>query len=309
MDITIQILTKNNATTIAKTLDSVRRLNGQIIVNDLGSTDKTVEICSNYDVSVLHQALDNDYASLRNRLQEQSETRWQMFLHPGEILLAGHQRLAKVDRSSHLSVVNSGVLLKEVRVWEKGNVFRNPVFEYVDVATDHELDVIIGGSHESDLNEKLQLVQQWRRDKPLAVEPIYYEASVQFMLGCYDEFLRLSEYYMFRNPTMSQSSTMNRYYYALTQFYRYKDVKAALQNLNLCLCHNPLMAEFWCLIGDIHYHLCNDFHRARAFYENAIILGSRRRKKSKWPMEIGKYDQYPRQMIVSCDEITTSLTR
>jgi len=101
---------------------------------------------------------------------------------------------------------------------------------------------------------------------------------------------------------------MIRYYLALAYLIHHRKVKPALQNINLCLCAHPLMAEFWCLIGDVYYHLLKRFDYAKDFYENAIILGARRLKKDKWPMDISKYESYPKKMIESCDQITSNFS-
>ncbi len=98
-------------------------------------------------------------------------------------------------------------------------------------------------------------------------------------------------------------SIMNRYYYALICLQKTTKVKPTLQNLSVCLSVKPLMAEFWCLLGDVYYHRLRKFDFAKEFYENAILLGSRRLKLDKWPMDVSKYKDYPEKMINSCNKI------
>jgi cytochrome c-type biogenesis protein CcmH/NrfG len=95
---------------------------------------------------------------------------------------------------------------------------------------------------------------------------------------------------------------MARYYLALVQGIIHNEVKEALQNIILCLSENVLMAEFWCLLGDIFIKL-DKFDYAVAFYENAILLGSRRLKLDTWPMQISKYQEYPNKMIEECNKL------
>ncbi len=73
----------------------------------------------------------------------------------------------------------------------------------------------------------------------------------------------------------------------------------------VCLAKKPTMAEFWCLLGDVYYD-AKDYDKAKEFYENAVILGSRRLKDDGWPMEISKYKEYPQKMIEACKKIKTS---
>jgi hypothetical protein len=96
---------------------------------------------------------------------------------------------------------------------------------------------------------------------------------------------------------------MTRYYYAFVQLTQKRAVRPTLQNLNICLCLKPLMAEFWCLSGDVYYHILSQFELAKEFYENALILGSKRLNDDIWPMDVSKYKKYPTMMIDSCDKI------
>ncbi len=92
------------------------------------------------------------------------------------------------------------------------------------------------------------------------------------------------------------SATMTRYYYAMVKLTQ-KAHKPALQNLNLCLCAKPLMAEFWCLMGDVYFYLLGKPDSAKEFYENAIVLGARRLQSDRWPMDFSKYRKYPERML------------
>lgn len=205
-------------------------------------------------------------------------------------------------------VVQNQIFSKELRIWNKkdGFQFVNPIFEYLNGDVENCLNVVFISSGQTPNPEDLQAIQRWKSSNPTASDPYYYETTLLMSLGLYDEFLRASEYYMFLEPKQSRSTTMNRYYYAMVQLLHKKKVKPVLQNINLCLCHNTLMAEFWCLIGDVHYHLLKQFSVAKEFYENAMILGSRRLQNDDWPMDISKYQDYPLKMIESCEKISSS---
>jgi hypothetical protein len=77
------------------------------------------------------------------------------------------------------------------------------------------------------------------------------------------------------------------------------ETNEAIQNIIICIAENPLMAEFWCLLGDIFTKI-SKFESAITFYENAIILGCRRHQLDFWPMHISKYGDYPKEMIEKC---------
>ena len=92
---------------------------------------------------------------------------------------------------------------------------------------------------------------------------------------------------------------MNIKYYAALIYLHLKDLNKAIFHIAGCIAVCPLMAEYWCLLGDIHYQ-ANDYSKALAFYENGVILGSRRPNMDEWPVEISKYQEYPDKMIKSC---------
>jgi len=306
--ITTQIITLNSQNNLEKTLTSLKGI-GPIIVNDLGSTDQTREICQKHGVILRYHQLGDGYASLRNRLTTESSTNWQLYLNPGEVVVQGHQLLKNLKFSAYYVPLISGTIYwKEIRLWnkERNYLFQNSVFESLHCETQYELNLMLYCDGQANIPEKLTLIKAWRDREPTNAMTYYAEASCMLSLGKMDEFMRVSEHYMFleKNKT-GMSAIMNRYYYAMCSMSK-GQVKPTLQNLNLCLCVKPLMAEFWCAIGDVYYHLLRQFDKAKEFYENAMLLGSRRKGSDKWPMDISKYKNYPLKMIESCKKLLES---
>lgn len=296
--LTIQILTKNNQQTISKCLESIKPLNPQILVGDLGSEDKTRAIAMEFGAEVVNLGnIPRDEA--RNSLNRRSKHDVKFIIEPWEVL-------AKYDTDlrcpSYVSVINNRVLTKQIRVWNTGK-FVNPVYEQLDLETEQESNWILYSIGSRNYDDDLQLLELWRLSKPTSPYPYYYESCIRLSRQEYDRFYVLADHYLFLDPKPSMTSIMARYNYAIATLLHKKLVRPTLQNLNLCLCAQPLMAEFWCLMADAYYHLLKKFDLAKCFYENAIILGSRRLKTEKWPMDIGKYGIYPQKMIESCDKI------
>jgi len=307
MDLTVQILAKNQQTQVVQTIQSLQHLKCQILVNDLGSQDKTVEYAQKAGAYVLHHN-STDRSEIRNRIVEQSGTKFQMYLEPGEVLLQGLQEIQSFeDISAYVSIIINGTLRKEIRLWnsEKKFRFHNPVFEYLDCKTDLEVNAFLSGVINND-PEQLQALRNWRAKEPTNPSPYYYESCLLLSMGDIDGFMNMSQHYMFiETQKTSMPAIMNRYYFALAHLHKGK-VRPTLQNINLCVCARPLMAEFWCLMGDVYYYLIKDFKKAMSLYENAKLLGSRRKKGDKWPMDISKYKDYPNKMIDSCKKINES---
>ena len=118
----------------------------------------------------------------------------------------------------------------------------------------------------------------------------------------YKEFLNVAKHYTFLEKS-GISYTMTKYYMGLIQLYGFQDIKSCIENAVTCIITNPLMAEFWCLLGDAYY-VGKDYKKAQYFYENAIFLGTRRETNDIWPLEISKYKEHPNKMIKSCKELT-----
>lgn len=308
MELTVQIATKNNESEIESTIRSVKPIASQVIVVDMGSTDSTTIIAQQSGAEVV-RLQDYDLSLARNIANDLSNTEWQFYLHPGEVLIQGHDQLKKAKSACcYASILQENMLSKEIRVWRKSAKlkFVNPVYEFLDANTLEELPLVIYSGGQPRYEERLRRILSWQSEKPTAKEPYYFQAMTLLAMKRYDEFLAVSEHYMFIDNKTSVSTIMNHYYYALVQIIHKKKVKPALQNLNLCLCAKPLMAEFWCLLGDVYYHLLKKFSQAKEFYEMAMILGGRRLTEDRWPMDISKYKDYPELMIQSCDKITSA---
>jgi glycosyltransferase involved in cell wall biosynthesis len=300
---TIHLLTKNNEKTIEKTLQSIQGCNSRVIVGDMGSTDSTVRICEEYNAEV-YRTHTLSRCEARNHLSKLSDKGWKMYIEPWEIMTQGHTSIDGINgKCCYGKVLQNGILTKEIRFWKIGE-FVNPVYEKLNISGESEVDAMFYSVGGPDFTETFQLLDKWKSDHPTAPQPYYYHACLVLSAGRYNDFLNLSDHYMaMETNKLCLSAIMNRYYYALIHVIHKKDHKTALQNLNLCLCANPLMAEFWCLTGDVFYHLLNKFEDARQFYRNAMFLGSRRSSKDKWPMDIAKYRKYPEKMIKSCESI------
>ena len=57
--LTVHMVVRNNETTIQDTLDSLSSLDCRILVADLGSNDKTIDLCKNYHAEIIKLSLNN----------------------------------------------------------------------------------------------------------------------------------------------------------------------------------------------------------------------------------------------------------
>jgi tetratricopeptide (TPR) repeat protein len=202
-------------------------------------------------------------------------------------------------------VIKGDVLTKQPRIYRKGTaLFNRPVFEEVDDVAKRTLPIVIGGEGVQDLKSVMDCLISWKDVNPFDPEPNYYMACHYLITKNYTQFLALAEHYLFQKKTLDASTIMIRYYMFL--LLKNKTPEKALKLILECVATYPLMAEFWCALGDLYLSQMKQPDKAYMFYENAIILGSRRLAEDTMPMEISKYDDYPSKMMEGIKQIYIS---
>lgn len=304
--ITTIILTKNNEKTILSTIESIKEL-GPVLIGDMGSNDKTINICENAGAEVYRVNFNYDFSEIKNNLIKKSKTEWILCLDPGEIVDSGHEFLSaeKSDEMYRLMILRDDSLTKQTRLFKKSNRFKRRVFEILDRdVAKQTLPIMITGEVNQDFQMITECLFRWKDEDPLSAVPVYYEAMLQLMANNYDQFLCIADKFLFQNNTHDEDTTLIKYYVAY--LCKKKDPGKSLRLILECLASFPLMAEFWCLLGDLYLYSMKEYDRAYQFYENAIILGSQRLEEDTMPMEISKYQEYPEKMISGIKKVISS---
>lgn len=308
MAITAHLITKNNQATLERTLQSLMPLGCKTLVADLGSKDATTKICTAYGAEVIKLSLNNDYSAVRNEMARRSKTEWNFYLEPWEALLEGHARLTDNPPGAYrFNVIQGDLVTKQTRLWHgKKSEFINPVYETLPGPA-QDLPVYIYAGTVDRSQEMLDLIEVWKAKNPVLPDPYYYQACVFLGQKKWDAFLAAATHFLFLQKTPGMSRIMTKYYQSLVHCYVKRDYKTSVPPLVECLAEKPLMAEFWCLLGDIYY-ASKEYGRARSFYENALILGGNRKKEDDWPLEITKYKEHPTKMMDACDKMLKNTT-
>lgn len=300
--ILIQILTKNNEATIEQAIKSVQNI-GKIQVLDFSSEDETKTIVANLGVNLIH--VSGDRSKVRNDNFKKSQYEWMLALEPWEILTEGEDLIINQTPGDYqVFVINDDTITKETRLIHKSQQgqFVYPVFETYQTNKTKKLSCMIKTLPHKEINNTKQ-IQEWKQREPLSNQPLYYEAIDYLKQEKYDDFIVAAQTYLFNCNKMNMTVGMLRYYLAMIFCYIKKDPKQALENLMIPLPLKPLMSEFWCLLGDIHYFLLQKYDKAKVFYHNAKIMGTRRKISDDWPIQLSKYKDYPNKMIDSCNKI------
>jgi tetratricopeptide (TPR) repeat protein len=302
--VTVQILTKNNEKTIEKTLNSIEKIDSKIIIGDLGSSDDTLKICYDYDCEIVKLKWENDYSKARNSLIKDG---FNFYIEPWEVLSSGHDLISQIDKSTYVYVINNGIVSKEIRLWE-GLRFENPVYETIidkDAKYNPQI-IILSESGIDNSNEKTDLAKKWMNEKPTKSEPFYYLACSFLSKRMYKEFFSYANQYILMENKANASCVMTYYYMAQIELHTGK-LQEAARHILTCISICPTLSEFWCLLGDIFYKQQN-YEKAKSIYENALIIGKRRSQTDEYPIEIAKYEKYPKFMMNSIEEINEKIS-
>jgi len=309
MSLTINILVKNNEKTIEATLECASKISNKIVVGDAGCTDDTIKKCKKYDAKIVNLPFKGDRSVFKNYMVEKNSSSWMLFMEPGEVFLSQPNFLNFDNEKTayRVKLINGDLITKEVRIWHTSNPikFKNPVFETPSVEENiKNLEVFLISNQAQIDEEKIQSLNEWRLKNPISKEPLYYIACSNLIQKKWKNFINSAEVYLYANNSNDSPALMTRYYISMVKscVKEELDYEGAIKNLIICLAEKPLMAEFWCLLGDIHCRI-NENEKARGFYQNAILLGSKRKDDDDLPIEISKYKRYPEKMIEAFKEL------
>ena len=81
--LTTQVLIQNHEKIIEKTINSISCFSSKIIAVNIGSSDKTVDMCKKLGVEVIRLSYNGDKSELRNVIVDKTKTLWQFYIDPG----------------------------------------------------------------------------------------------------------------------------------------------------------------------------------------------------------------------------------
>ena len=294
MTLAVQILVDGEPD-LSATLDQTAALGLQAYVGDMRNNPETHHMCRLRRVPYTPLACSSR-ADARNRLWSATPADAHVFLNAGEML---HRCRLPAGKGFYLaSLVNNNLVSHEIRaaVGVTGT-FQHRLFEQIEATSVANADLVVVMPAFGNSQEMLRRCAEWAKEEK-CFSSCYHLAMLQLACGHIDQFMTSAREIMFRYPEADIPNTMVRYYYALACLHKNQPVPL-FAALGMCLAVNPFMAEFWCLAGDAHYHLLNNFGHAYRLYSKAISFG-RHRKVGRWPADLDKYEEYPLKMMASC---------
>lgn len=300
--LTVAVAARNNQDTIAECVSSCLSSGLEVLVGDMGSSDETASVAESLGVRVESLGFHDDHSACRNRLMGMIQSEWVLFINGNESIARGGDKIGDFlsGSSKRVSVIQSHVLTKPTRLLRpsSGLSFKNPVFEYVDASG--ELCDLYMKSKPTDCHEEnSRIVRSWMRSQPLSTQPHYYMSCVRLAMGSYSEFSKEANHFLFMDKSKGASYYMTKYYLSMVCAYHDRDYQQSCRHAMECLADKPTMSEYWCMMGDCYYAL-NKFDKAYEFYENALIIGSKRLRGDDMPVHLDCYKSHPSNMMESC---------
>ena len=120
------MIVKNEAAVLRRCLSSIADLMDEIIIVDTGSTDRTVEIVSNYTSQVYRYPWKDDFSEARNYSFSKASMEYCMWLDADDIL-EQPERKKFIQLKQSLSPDTDMVMMKYNTSFDEAG---NPVFSY-----------------------------------------------------------------------------------------------------------------------------------------------------------------------------------
>jgi len=102
--ISLCMIMRDNAKTLARCLNSMRGLVNEIIIVDTGSKDNSVEIAKSFGATVIYDTWQDDFSRPRNIGIEQAKGDWIFIMDPDEVISRdAHNSLRWLTRAKNFS--------------------------------------------------------------------------------------------------------------------------------------------------------------------------------------------------------------
>jgi tetratricopeptide (TPR) repeat protein len=270
-----------------------------LTIQILNHLNQKLNLDFSFEAEILIGEPSEDLSKTRNELSKSSKTEWQLWLEPWETILGGEDQILwameQGDISYNVQVIQEDVITKQTRLWKKSFCkCVRPIYEGIEPEGKVTLDCFIRSDPPDTSNRDLKILLKWKEKNILTADLDYYLSYNCLARKKYDEFIKHANHYLFR--AKDNTSIILTHYYLSLIFLMKKDYSETMKHVVYCLSCNPTMAEFWCVLGDLFFQL-KQHQRASAFYQNAIVFGSRRKKNDPFPIEIKKYKEYPEKKM------------
>lgn len=157
------IITKNEEKNLASCLESIRHFVDEIVINDTGSSDNTLQIAKSYSCVIIQNEWKEDFALARNQALKKASHKFILSIDADEILDNGYE-IKKVIANATDSI--GGFLVDIIssnsnkqHIFKSVRLFRNAGFNFSGVIHEQIIDSILTNNFKIN-NSSLRIIHK-----------------------------------------------------------------------------------------------------------------------------------------------------
>jgi glycosyltransferase involved in cell wall biosynthesis len=300
------IITRNDEKCIKNCIESLHKLEGEIIVGDLESSDKTIDILKKYNVTIVNLKWEKSYSKAWNQLLSNIND-WVFVINPGEVLSWAEEVELEDESSYSVDVISNGWIHQSSRIWHTKNKYKmiNPIFEHCEKDFTNLFPAILSANTGRKSSEVISIINDWKSNFPTNHETSYYQAMAFLGAGNLNSFISSANEFLFRAKEIDNLVILIWLYLASIYFIK-KDYNQTEKLAAQIIAEKPWIAEAWCLAGNAAREK-GQIGRASMLYRLAILCGSQRPRSEKLPMNIKSYKEEPEKFLTEFDSIVARI--
>lgn len=318
----LSMIVRDEEQTLGRLLESVKGCFDQIVIVDTGSKDRTIEIAKSFGAEIHHFEWIDDFSAARNFSLSKVTTDWWCWLD-GDDLLMPDDRARLVELKSHLGEADAYLMNYNYAQDEFGQpvcqffrhrILRNdgknkwvePIHEHINVRGGTpecvtNITVTHKRSHEAakrDSGRNIRILRKAYQANPENARLRYYYGKELWAENQFEEAIRILEEHQARGDW--HENMVNGAFYLALAYRSIKDDEKAIDAALRGIRRDPRWAEFYSVIGQIHYDR-GHWDKAKYWFE---IAASCPIPKTWGTVILDNYTWTPRDRLCKCEAET-----
>jgi len=271
----LTMIARDEEKTIGRCLESVKGCFDQIVVVDTGSVDRTVEIAKSFGAEVHHFTWIDDFAAARNYSLSKVTTPWWCWLDCDDVLTPDDQARL-IELKKHLGQADSYLMNynyaqdefgQPVTQFFRHRILRNdgksrwkcPIHEHIDIKPGSResvtnITVTHRRTHEEakkDAGRNIRILRKAVVQDPENARLKFYFGKELWAEGQFDEGIRVLEEHQAKGDW--HENLVNGAFFLALSYRSKKDDEKAIDAALRGIRRDPRWAEFYSVIGQVHY--------------------------------------------------------
>jgi ADP-heptose:LPS heptosyltransferase/glycosyltransferase involved in cell wall biosynthesis len=309
--VSLFMIVKNEEKDLINCLSSIKDHVDEMIILDTGSTDKTVELATEFGAKVFHskkfssetEYKDFNFAEARNEALNHANGDWLFWMDADDRLECDDWHLSPEFDAFHIRIKYGGTEYNQARIFRNnyGVHFRGAVHEY-PVIDACRTAVLEGCAVRHKAEEKTGRVgrniaileTEWSKH-PNDKRTLFYLANAYRENGRFDEAIRTYRNYIARGGNFHDELVLAKYYVALSHYCK-RDYTQALKAAHEVMAFDDRWGEPYSLAGEC-YFFKRQFKKAAHYFKIALDMPF---PQTTMFVEKNRYREAPRLWLSYC---------